>query len=1036
MLRKLLLALTALALVGCIVLTGFQFVPFLKSLEFEDPSGHFTRAEKRYTVTAEVEEGGRIDGIAKDYAKGEQVNLIAVANDGYIFNGWYSTSGKRMHSSPYYSFSIDKDKQLHAKFVPAPKDASGEYSSDDAYAACDEDFSFTVYCGITDTEEAIAFIKEYLIVTNAALAGTEYEDLASVSFDVTPTQNPGEYTISPMSIVTTAQSDDGNSNKGGKYAKGVTYSARFKDSGDETKTAYIGDANGEAESLTFTIASDNENSSFEYNSDVKFVYADDVILKADGYFLLSSANGISKKDVVCVYTETDGSTPVPATSVFAKVASIEQTTYNGTDCYKLTYTTPSISEIFKSADFSYKETLDLTRLEFSEDVEEQIRTALLSSESFQNYIARSYQVLSEEADALGYSVTLASEEEIHGFLESIIITPSVYVDGDYVVVMIDAEIKFPIKNKSTGQKVSELCIEFQIKESAKPTPHASFRLLTFEGVPKPIESYNIGISVDTITDTAISVRLDYDGEGLEELKSRFSEEIEGVASGNSKRYKEIQSAFADAGFLASAETRIKIAKLPDTTFCGFSFGLDLDIIIDIDANASIEFSSTSTGYVEYGVRSGKGGRPDFYQYSKCTAKGSALTVSGKAGIKAGMNVKAFIALAGLENIASVDLEALVGVYANIAGCASINEGYYAARLDCGFFAELELYYNLFSSEDEIKVERQNFSVINQGFDSAIIGYAYAKDIEAGKTVSLYHNQTKLSDFKLLKLVLLDINSFTVTESDIDYKSDDYTISVKFGSGKYLSYKTQNGKLVVANDAPAYFKDTITITLKPANSKWGDYKDGAIYVSVPTITVNVEFGNEDKYYESIDNDIQKEFRRLYRSYNGSNADILRDSFEEMIESFVKIPENQKGLYRTFTSTYLKNLFNVISEYRAIEDDKRTQENIFVNTEANAFNDAVNLFYEASDGKDIEENRAYALLEKAEATKALYDSLIEVAYSDDKALTEQLEKIGPKTRARIEQEINEYDEMKAGNERSAELAEAARYLFGFKKDTPKT
>lgn len=89
---------------------------------------HFERTDTGYTVTTSVmtngmlsDIGGSISGNSSPYDQGETCTLTAIPNEGYIFNGWIingDENSERMQ--PIYSFEVEEDTTIVAKFVEAP----------------------------------------------------------------------------------------------------------------------------------------------------------------------------------------------------------------------------------------------------------------------------------------------------------------------------------------------------------------------------------------------------------------------------------------------------------------------------------------------------------------------------------------------------------------------------------------------------------------------------------------------------------------------------------------------------------------------------------------------------------------------------------------------------------------------------------------------------------------------------------------------------------------------------------------------------
>ncbi len=73
-------------------------------------------APKTYTVTATAETGGTVSG-GGEIAEGESATLIAAANDGYTFAGWYDGETKVCDTAEFVVSNVTADKAYTAKFT-------------------------------------------------------------------------------------------------------------------------------------------------------------------------------------------------------------------------------------------------------------------------------------------------------------------------------------------------------------------------------------------------------------------------------------------------------------------------------------------------------------------------------------------------------------------------------------------------------------------------------------------------------------------------------------------------------------------------------------------------------------------------------------------------------------------------------------------------------------------------------------------------------------------------------------------------------
>lgn len=998
MFRKLLMSLTALALIACIVLTGSQFASIFSSFDdLIDVGDRFTKAEKRYTVTATAdEECGHVEGVAKDYAKGDTATLIAVANDGYLFNGWYSNNGTCKATSPSYVFNVEKNTTVTARFVPAPEKTDGTFESATEYTSCSEDFTFSVFC---NEENAESIIAGAIKIVDADLLGTEYEELGTVTPVITHLVG-GEFSVSPS----------------GNYRRGTTYTAQISSPSVSLR--------GGASSITFTIEGDKSSNASYSDGIVNLDKA--TITVTDDYII--TAYPLAKDDIVCLYEELDeNNDPVLSSSTFIKITSVE-----GEKAY---YTTPDLDNVYKELDLYYKEKLNPTEsgLKTSSELEKQLYSALLSDEAFVYTVAHAQQALADSAARNGYTVELMTEENI---FDSIQIDARSEINGSTIKLDITVNCRTPILDKN-GNTLAVFVLRFDIDESIELTPSMSLR---FRQVGDDrIVSYNVGVRTDITEDSKISFSFDYNGNStIDALKNDFNSELKLASSNGKPVFEKIKETLKNSAYSTDYDAEISIFESSDEPIDLGYFKMDLDLKFNLalDAAAALEYSSHTEQYFETGVRSSSNG-PQYYEARGMSASCSDIIIAGKANLKLGISLDTDFTLYGLDNLFRIGFEADCGSYSDIVGFANVKNGSAAAYMEFGTYQKLDCAYSIMMSYTKqfSGSEEQKTPALKFGYKNAILGYMNSDSIEKNTEIHIIDKETDISSLPLLALSKLDIEKMSMSEERLNPRSGDYTVQIKLGANSNLSYS--DGKIQVKDTAPAFFKETVTITVKPSSAKWSKYEDGRVYTDVTQITVTIVFGDEDAYYDSIDTNIQKQFRRIYRSYNKANADVLRDGFEEMIESFVEIPESSTALYHDFTAEYLGQLFDLIEEYRAKDDDKRTMENKFVASEAGIFDSAVTLIYEIADGKDIEEDREkiYGLLEQADDTVALYNTLI--AVQDSEALKKELSDIGPKTKAQIEKEISDYESAVRADgeytEKTENLIKAVRNLFSIEESS---
>ena len=77
----------------------------------------FTRNQYTVNLVAEPQEGGTVAG-GGVYSFGDEATITSQASDCYLFTGWYE-DGLLVSESAEYSFTVDGDRELEARFVKA-----------------------------------------------------------------------------------------------------------------------------------------------------------------------------------------------------------------------------------------------------------------------------------------------------------------------------------------------------------------------------------------------------------------------------------------------------------------------------------------------------------------------------------------------------------------------------------------------------------------------------------------------------------------------------------------------------------------------------------------------------------------------------------------------------------------------------------------------------------------------------------------------------------------------------------------------------
>ena len=1031
--KKLLIVLVSILLLACIVVSAVNLVPTLQMIDWGDVKEHFQKDEERFTLSVQTSEGGSVNSTEPDYPKGSMINLSATPDEGYIFAGWYTAEDTYLTTAKAYSFAIEADTVLKAEFVPQPQDMDALYESYQELFNCSQNFSFSVFC---DRADAAEYLANNLAINDVALLGTEYEEFGAIDFTVEQVGDTNEFRI----VVTDT------------YQPGTTYTATLPAPATEEEAPeanFIAEENT-SESLNFTIEKENCEV-MEFQNGIFFLVdsedpALDQVLEVvdDGkteeeegdledYIIISVAGTLKVGDIICVFdgTYADGQPNIDEDAFFAKVLRIEAQTDGS---YKVVYGMPNLEEIFTELDVYQEEDLDLEAngVEISDEVIEEIRYALMSDESFQEYIAAAQQAMKNQIDDDEYEVELLSSQNLADKLK-ISVRPT--ISGNKVTVKIDITLTQEIKKKNTNTVVAKVGVKITVERNMEFRTQASLSIRRFWGIPIGL-SY-LDCNVNYIEKENLNVKFFFTMEKKFYDKDLFSKnttdealekEFEKLMKSGKADFQQAKDVFKQAGYTPSSKKSVKLFGLSIPISC-FTVGIDVNFAVTFELSGSLSVATTNTKNLTVGLRSW-GGIPTPYHSITNDFKVNDLTVAGKVGIKVGIEMEAYFGVNGLAKYVKAGVKCEVGAYAEAAGLGSVALKKCAVYIEAGFYFEASIFYKLFFLGDEWEIVSWRHPLLTLGYTEALVNYKNQTNLQKGtEVISFTGSDLSLFDLSLLKVQKMNVPDGKVTEGKIDIKAAGYTVEVKVADGKWLEYK--DGLLTVKQGAPLYFEDSITITVTPKYKTFTHYSKDKCAVYLPEITLKVEYGNEDAYYDALDDEMQKEFRTLFRNYQEKNIQVLRNNFNNLIDNVVTVPARYSEIFDQIVTTYIDHLFATIKTYRAQEKEgDRTMENRFVAQEANVFRDTVDLMNRLMDEKSVYEDEILALLEEALESTALYDTMIEVSKSDKcQVLSDRFQVVPEDTQAIVRDAINKFDADHAGDARAKALADAFRGVFGF-------
>ncbi len=1002
--KKLLIFLVVLLSIAAIGLTAFYAV-MNTAMDFSWIDQLFS-FEKEYKITVVCKEGGSVNINEGRFKSGEQIELVATADEGYVFAGWYNSDSENISTSSNYLYTVEQNEKLFAHFSRVIKEIDGGGAeSVTVIRDCDQYFSFDVYCQGEDGEK---YISDNLIILDAYYRDDENYKKYAVEYKVTDRGN-GAFSIQPRDGI--------------KYAEGVTYTVRLSDADLKSGRIKFADERfKESGEMDFTVKKEEKEVIKVKDGVVTIVFSDgkdNMVSSLNDYdMLLKEKYGIKTGDVF--YLDNKNS---EEDSFYGKVSSISK---SGSG-YKIKFGSPKVEEVFKELDVNKKVEVDFTknaRVTFSNDVYNQVKKAVLSNESVIKMIAVGEKSVSQALMGTGLSAAKINGRNINDLLN---IKCEAREDGKNIVLDITVEMTYPVNNG--GQNAGGVKLVMNINDTISFDGRSNVVMDKNKGL-----SFDIGMGIVRKESTEFYFICDIDNEyDINTVdKSSVMAEIEKISASVVKNGRieectnlnKIKNAIVSWGF--------------DPSFSNKSINIGTVIFTDgntkyesnVEYCLSIQFGGSCTVKMELeqdsvvGIRKTSGGI-DSYCSSAVSGKIPEAFFIGKNEIDTCLIIVSRITMPKISSDLKLDLTSEFNMGVMTSG--ALSKGNYAGNLTV---------YQSYSVEGKReddgnmytdKVERIKTPVLEYGNPSVILGFSSILNGSLGK-IEFSNKEYPLVESGLLDFKIIDLKSGKKSDKKWVIEADGYEITIDFANGEFIRY--ENGKLIVADNAPDSFKDKMIVKIICPNI-WDKANADGYWSYVNEAQIDISYGKDKDYAVFDDSPIKSHFRLLYRSYTPGDSSVLYDTFNKLIESYdISVADQYMSVYRMIVMDYLEISFEVMGEYHA-EADAVKAENEFVENEAEIFKIVIDFMKEVSENKDIDTAHMHELLDAVVNSRAMYNTLIKVAKDDDVSiLAESFAKVDKEIKDRIDSGLADYIDKNSSNERAMNVVNAFKTILDLK------
>ena len=548
------------------------------------PDSYTIEGEVVYNISFVSNGGTAYDSLS--VAEGQIFKLPVPSKEGYDFAGWYFDSELK-NLCPEEAIFYENTTLYAGWYTSA---LSGSMSTNTIFTDVSSDFTFVIESELVLTDENIG---KYVFVRDM----NGYVPSIYIA-----SQDGNKYTIA---------SND--------YASGVKYSVNILDPLVFTES--------KGNEIWFIVSSENYTN-IKYKDGVLFL-DDDNIYNAyedeEAVYIFLRSDLLNTGDIVVVYG-TDKE------DVLFIMTVVAEGTYNLAYVYEITAVDSDL--VFEEYDVYYSGELDVSDIEFEENLEEVLLTQLENSEVYASFAYA----------ASMFAATYSTNSEYEYKYQGLAATPSFSKQGSKITVTYTVVAKFIRTHKATGAKGSEFAITLKI------TAELKFNA-TFSGSsPK---NFSFVVDTDTMIKTDLFASLsNSEKENLElvNFKKIFDQARE------SGQFGELDESSA------SAEREFTIGHVTIQLPGGFSVGVELGSIISLDAVGEIGISAQLNMLTRLGL-----------SYSNSKIKliksfDSSLNLSvylmGKIEAAGLSTVKITASFLGLVN---VHVELAVGPYFEIGG---------------------------------------------------------------------------------------------------------------------------------------------------------------------------------------------------------------------------------------------------------------------------------------------------------------------------------------------------------------------------------
>lgn len=291
----------------------------------------------------------------------------------------------------------------------------------------------------------------------------------------------------------------------------------------------------------------------------------------------------------------------------------------------------------------------------------------------------------------------------------------------------------------------------------------------------------------------------------------------------------------------SGASEMEIATIPFTITGVDVIELKLAVYFDFHLEATMEYQYTLQMNSHYGIYLTQDGFDTYSDTTTVTTENN-VSLTGKARVDVGVIAGINLHLKGIEEFCFVELDAKVGLYAQIQGALrhdflnsfnSYTAAYFEAGVHCDLIGSAKLAVWEERDHSFVPADLRDIPLLRYGYEKVYYNFDQMPEVLQLNTIYYNLEDANLLNVKYFDVIRMEEGTDTLSINGISGK---YTVDFKLKSGTNCSISSG---FILVNTPEEAFEDELTVTVT-GHDQWGKYRKGNTKYNVGSYTVKIVY----------------------------------------------------------------------------------------------------------------------------------------------------------------------------------------------------